>query len=366
MKRVIGKWHLAVICIVVAMLSSCDMMSDDRSDCPTGLYLSFKYDYNLERADMFHAHVGAVTLYVYDLSDNLVKTYDVPESSLYLPFVGSEYQTLHITDLPAGQYRYIALCQQAPYSETQSSNRAHFVRSGTETGSSRTDLAVKLDKRVGTKETYYYVVNNDLPLDTLWHGMTEEFTEIVNDKAVYDTISLVRDTKRIGVTLRELDDPTEIDVANYGMAIVDRNSVICYDNELDESDKVVYTPFWTWYSYDRTDAYDAEGNLLDGTGKIAHAEFMTSRIIYHDDPDDDGELLIWKEEDGTVVADFNLPDLLSRLRSYGDIYRYTNQEFLDRGYDYDISIYLRGEKLSYVTIEISILGWSKRIQYEDL
>ena len=44
--------------MVVAALSSCDMMTEDLSDCPTGLYVNFVYDYNIQRADMFKDHDG--------------------------------------------------------------------------------------------------------------------------------------------------------------------------------------------------------------------------------------------------------------------------------------------------------------------
>ena len=45
---------------------------EDRDDCPTGLYVTFVYDYNIQQADMFKDHVGGLTLYVYDESDRLV------------------------------------------------------------------------------------------------------------------------------------------------------------------------------------------------------------------------------------------------------------------------------------------------------
>ena len=64
MKKWFAAWcGLTAAC---AMTTSCSMMQDDLDDCPTGLYLSFKYDYNLQRADMFNDHVGAVTVYVFD------------------------------------------------------------------------------------------------------------------------------------------------------------------------------------------------------------------------------------------------------------------------------------------------------------
>ena len=46
-----------------------DLLFDDAGRLgrlPHRLYLSFKYDYNLQRADMFNDHVGAVTVYVFD------------------------------------------------------------------------------------------------------------------------------------------------------------------------------------------------------------------------------------------------------------------------------------------------------------
>ena len=62
----------------------------------------------------------------------------------------------------------------------------------------------------------------------------------------------------------------------------------------------------------------------------------------------------------------NLVDMLSRLRTSADIYRYTPQEFLDRGYEYQLTFFLRGDTWAYVNIEIAVLSWAKRIQYEHL
>lgn len=71
--------------VVAALFTSCDMMKEDRDDCPTGLYVNFVYDYNIQRADMFKDHVGSVTLYVFDESDKLVaqRTVNGSELSVY-------------------------------------------------------------------------------------------------------------------------------------------------------------------------------------------------------------------------------------------------------------------------------------------
>ncbi len=49
--------------MTLTVVTSCnDMWHQDYSDCPNGVYVKFKYDYNLQRADMFNDHVGQVTL----------------------------------------------------------------------------------------------------------------------------------------------------------------------------------------------------------------------------------------------------------------------------------------------------------------
>ncbi len=373
MRHILAKWHIALATLaIVGTLCSCDMMSESYDDCPTGLYLALKYDYNLERADLLKGHVGSVTVYVYSPDDELVATYDQRVEELTLPFVGSEYWTLHITDLPEGSYKFTVLAQQAPYSETMASNRAHFERQNVSSGDAQESLVVKLDKQLSPDGTYYRIENHDLPLDTLWHGIETNLIEVWNEKPTYDTISLVRDTKNIHIALRELDDPTTMDINNFGITITDHNSVILWDNSLDESDMVVYTPYATWNTDDLTDAVDADGNQLDEVGHTGHADLMTSRLIYHSgtradgDVADDAVLSITNLETGVEVAALNLPSVLSQLRSSDDLHRYQEQEFLDRGYDYTLTIFLRGGKLSYITIAIDILGWSKRIQYEEL
>ncbi len=106
-------------------------------------------------------------------------------------------------------------------------------------------------------------------------------------------------------------------------------------------------------------------------GHIGHADLMTSRILYHsgtraDGVEDDGVLSVTNTVTGVEVATLNLPSTLAQLRNSDDLHRYQEQEFLDRGYDYTITLFLRGDKLAYITIAIDVLGWSKRIQWEDL
>lgn len=355
-----AKHWLSMMALAVG-LCSCDMMHQDNDDCPYGVYLTFKYDYNLERADMFNDHVGGVTLYVFDSNGKLVKTQSEANSASIKPLADKDYK-MHITDLPDGKYRFIALAGQNDYSEQLNTNRAKFVRSSMSTGSAMTDLEVLLDK-VSVGDGTYKVENNGLPLDTLWHGMEMTELEVKSTRPSYDTISLVRDTKQINITLRDLDDASTTDVNNYDFYIADRNAKLLWNNDVDETDKLIYTPLATWNTSDKSDT-----KADDQVGKIAHAYFMTSRLIYHSDTSEDGVLRIVSKETGEDVVSINLPDILSQLRNYDDTRRYSAQEFLDRGYDYNIDFFLKGGELKYANISISVnvLSWAMRIQFETL
>ena len=175
--------------------------------------------------------------------------------------------------------------------------------------------------------------------------------------AVSETLSLVRDTKHIDVVLREIDDPAGVDVADYDFRITDRNLRLRYDNSVDESGPAVYTPYVAWNTEDRTGREAAEG-----VGRMAHVGFMTSRILYHDRAEEDAVLTVTHRETGREVIRVNLADMLARLRSADELHACSEQEFLDRGYDYRMTFFLKGDTWEAVDLEISVLNWSRRIQ----
>lgn len=355
------KQHLVWLWLSVlssVALTSCDMMTEDREDCPT-----FKYDYNLQRADMFSDHVGAVDVYVFDENGKFVTKQSEANQGGSNPLAAPLYR-MHM-NLDPGKYQFIVLAGQKSYAEQLAAPRAHFVRTEPQPGDDMSALNVRLDTKNG-KSSMLLVDNMNQPLDTLWHGMMTEPVEVFEQKPTYRTISLMRDTKKINVTLREQDDPTQMDINNYDLQIVDRNTHILWDNSLDETDQVVYTPHALWNTDDRTPAFDVNGNEIEGVGHIGHADFMTSRIIKHDSEADDAMLIITNKQTGKTVCTINLADYLSRLRSSEEVYNYSEQEFLDRGYDYQVDIFLIGGRLAYVNISISILGWSQHWQFEEL
>ena len=194
---------------------------------------------------------------------------------------------------------------------------------------------------------------------------------VVNfERVTRDTVSLTRDTKQINVTLRDIELPSDMDVADYDFRIVDRNAAILYNNDVDQSATLLYTPYAQWNTEDltaqpTTTAFSQQASDATAPGRIAHVDFMTSRLLLHSNPADDALLIVTHRPSGREVIRVDLADLLSRLRSSADRY-YTAQEFLDRGYDYRISFFLQGERWKYVNVEISALSWAYRLQVEDI
>ena len=175
--KYLKKWY-AMLCLLLGagMITSCGMMEDDRSDCPTGLYVSFKYDYNLQRADMFGDHVGGVTLYVFDEAGKLVRVQEEGNTPIARPLAAVDYK-MHLSGLQPGKYQFLALAGQKSYSDMMATARPHFVRSDMTAGSPMDALTIRLDREQQPDGTFL-IQHHNQPLDTLWHGMHMELVEV--------------------------------------------------------------------------------------------------------------------------------------------------------------------------------------------
>lgn len=343
------------------LLVSCtDWIYEDRTGCEHGVYLSFRYDYNLQRADMFADHVGEVTVYVFDEAGRYVTRQSESNTASSAPLKDKDYR-MYI-DLPAGSYRFIALAGQKSES---SDARPRFRRNEPIAGDGVESLSVELEHSLPGEGGFCEVAHNGLPLDTLWHGMNGKPLDVPADRYVYDTLSLVRDTKYVSVSLREAGGGPEMDVTDYDFRIMDSNLLLRHDNSVDHSLAALYTPFATWNTSDSSPEGTPDGQKEASLGHTtAHADFMTSRLMWQDEGADNARLVVTHRDTQREVINVDLADLLTQLRTSVELQLYGRQEFLDRAYDYSLTFYLVNGKLSSVTI--GVLGWSKRIQYEDL
>lgn len=363
-----------IVLATAAGLASCADMKEDLPPCPQGLDIHFKYNYNLQRADMFTDHVGAVSVYLFDANGHYLEQRTVQNTAAAQPLNSKDF-CVHF-DIAPGTYQYQAVAFQRPYAECQATAGARFKVSAPQSASDNLQtlrIALPAKPISGVADTMM-VDNAALPLDTLWVGQSARpVTVRYNDKLATqaDTCSLVRDTKQINITLRDLDNPADLDVNDFTFTITDRNAAVDGYNTVDERTTLRYTPYATWNTTDpiNTASVTTYPNTNDAQapGRMAHADFMTSRIIYHSGANaaHNAQLVIYNKRTQQNVVRIDLADFLQRLRSSAER-NYTAQEFLDRGYDYRLSFYLKGGSWSYASIEIGVLSWAVRIQNEDI
>lgn len=343
----------AVLCMVAAtLLCGCDgLMHDDMEPCPQGIDLCFKYDYNVQRADMFNDHVGGLTVYVFDENGRFVMQQEENNTAAAAPLKDHSY-TMHLS-LQPGKYQFIALANQKSYQETLATNGAKFRRTELSVGDDMQTLQVKLDRNADN------TIDATAPLDTLWHGMSTHLTQVVTNKATRDTLSLMRDTKDLVISLHNIADNERANISadDFEFRIIDRNGWLNYDNSLHEDAEITYTPFDTW----TTEFKDEQGNV---TERIAHAELTFSRLMYYANAADNAKnamLYVINKKTGETVVQINLPYYLAQAREAFARYNYSEQEFLDREYQYKLDFFLQDGTWKEASLSISVLSWAKRI-----
>lgn len=365
--------NILTMAIATSAIASCSMMEEDLSDCPDGLDVYFKYDYNIQRADMFADHVGAVTVYVFDEANRFVMQRTVANTAGDAPLKKRGF-AMHFnsSELAPGRYSLLALAGQKDYGDMLQARGAKFRRTELTKGDDISKLMVTLDRGEISGGNLAPVEHESMPLDTLWHGLNVRTVELSQDRTVdgviapvKDTISLVRDTKQLNITLRQDKKDGELFVGDYDVRIIDRNGLLAYDNTPDKDDRqMLYTPYVSW----ETDGDAPMPANPDQIGqKAAHYELFTSRIMYHNDtPQENARLVITNRTSGRTVVDIDLAHILATGRDWFSINNYTPQEFLDREYRYNLDFFLVGTEWRYMIFTIGVLDYSMRFQNENL
>ena len=446
-RTTLKSWLIALA--VAGGLSSCDLITEDRDDCPTGLYVTFVYDYNIQRADMFKDHVGGLTLYVYDESDRLVasKTMSAEKLRRYGSYI-------HFTEgelAPGHDYRLMAVAMQKDWNMALGTPGAKYRQTGNNSGAEWGQFFIDLDHTTAAASrtvanpqsstralANYYFVSNAAPLDTLWHTLTTmttpadsmpmtiypdmlypaqteyswqrdgsirqngvERVHLAKDEPTYATVSLIRDTKHLNITLRALNynldekgytlDDNQVLDKEYTVEIFDNNSQVdCHNNLSNPADTLIYTPYRQW-----TTTFEPTAGLV--TESAAHYDLMFNRLVYKNASVENDKYGVLNEEDiaksknamlivrkklrdkkddhvvgDSLVLAINLPYILSSGRTSMERY-YHYQEYLDREYDYRLHIIIRDGRIDpedglqlYIGTHVHIIPWAVRSQHEEL
>lgn len=415
----------AAIPALLLATTSCADMHDDLEECPYGLYVRFAYDYNTIRANLFHDHVGHVRLYVYDENGNKVAQRDLSDSDTDNPLSDHGFVLYFPNEeLPAGHsYRLQAVAMQKNWDDALATDGAKYRRNDP---SAPQDLSVSLDHAIpgnvlGCK---HHVVSASAPLDTLWHTLKvtatppletredpgtvptlppysiypieSQMVKVDKERYTYATVSLIRDTKHLNITLRQSDEPAAVNDEDYEVTIIDDNTLLDGNNEIVPARTVHYSPYHAWTTRFNTDGSveiestspsptpsasctpqpaqssaataaatkstrDADDEPLQRT---AHYNIMFNRIMMPDNNSDGARLLITNRATGASIAEISLPKILAEGRMAYEIYNYGAQEYLDREHDYHLDFILQGEK--WIALNINVLSWSKRIENVEL
>ena len=238
---------MALTAVGCLALVACAMMETDIDDCPTGLYVTFKYDYNIQRSDMFRDHVGGVTVYVFDENNKFVMQQEENNVAAtgYTPLKQYDYKMR--LNVPKGKYRLVAMANQKSYDETRNSKGAEYRRTNLQVGDDISKLQVVLDRTSSTSRTttpsdVSQVDHQNTPMDTLWHAINDSHKEASTTTASYDTLSMMRNTNTLTVSLRQLDDQVNISTDKFDVYIVDNNRTTNYDNAVADDEDIAYTP----------------------------------------------------------------------------------------------------------------------------
>lgn len=360
------------------------------------------------RADMFKDHVGSVTLYIYDEDGHKVAERTVSNTAQDKPL--SKYGfAMHFSpeELAPGRYRLQAVGLQNDWDEAKTTQRAKYQR--TEGHNESTDFQINLEhsEQPDVVSGRHHVEHQGLPLDTLWHTLKvmsyqpvsamsaqdmhetttpysvypleEQYVTVEANRATYATVSMIRDTKHLNITLRQGNNKADMQHARYEVTIDDDNSLLDHDNELIPNHPLRYTPFAGWTTKFSNDGLEyesgdltralAEGAVIPTRAdaddpsleRTAHFNVMFNRLMYKADPNECATLRIRNTETGVDVATINLPYILAQGRTAYE-YLYSPQEYLDREHDYHLDFILKGDTWEYCTVMIDVLSWSVRVQ----
>lgn len=354
--------------LAVCTFSSCSLMESDLSHCPSGLYVHFKYDYNTLRADLFNDHVGSVRVYVFTPEGKFVTSKEVAKTASSNPLASPDF-AVHFdeAELAPGNYFITAWAQQRSTDDCLAAAGAKFRYPKLQVGDDHTTLIHTLDRTTTTTDIAL-VDNGQAPLDTLWATLDYDHHQVTTQRGCVtrDTLSLIRDTKQLNITLRQTEESALMADDSYEVKIIDRNGQLLANNDVDPTDtRLEYTPYMQWTTQLGTDAHAtprAEEVHLQAT---AHYELNFNRLLLHNLSTDNARLIITNKETGQKVVDFDLPGLLSDGRDAYDYWHYSRQEYLDREYKYRLDFILNGDKWQEVSLRIEVLDWAKRYQNID-
>ena len=318
--------------MVVAMLatSSCNdglSIFDGQGDC--GVYISFKYDYNLKRANAFANEVNSIALYVFDENDVLVDYTTTADKEA----LSKEKFEMHL-QLAPGKYRLLAWGGVM--------NEESFdILTDAKIGETKIEeVQVKMHRKYN--DNGEAVVDQDLL--PLYHGTMP--IEISDEEGTYrHTMSLMKDTNVVRILLHELSGH-EADADDFIFEIEDSNGLYDWNNTLLDDEQITYK---AWYKESVSTDMEPSSRAVESVGG-ALAELTIGRIRVDNSP----ILRIRNSETGEDIVRLPLVDYALMVMGQHNI-AMGRQEYLDRADEYNLTFFL--DEGEWVSAVINIHSW---------
>ena len=304
--------------LLLLVLFSCTSIDETLSECQ--LYVSFRYDYNMEFTDTFATQVNRVDVFVFDKDGTFIMKKSEQGKTL-----GSGSYRMQL-QLPIGEYR---IATWAGMSDAFEMPEPVAGKSTLE------DLTVKMKREES-------LIHNKV-LEPLWYGeiQTVNFT---GKQEQTETVRLIKVTNKFRFILQKSGPGEELDMNDCLFEIRADNGYYDWNNDLLDDDMISYQPYHL--------------EKVEDVGIVA--EMNTMRLLEHKKV----YLTLTRKSDSKELMKVDLIPYLLLTKMEG--HNIPAQEYLDRQSEYAIVFFYNPELLNFLSTKIMINGWTIWLKGEDL
>jgi hypothetical protein len=302
--------------MVVAMLatSSCNNglgVFEGQGDC--GVYISFKYDYNIKFANAFANEVNSIALYVFDQNDVLVEHTTTTDKEAL-----SKDKFEIPLQLAPGKYTLLA------WGGLMNEESFDLLADAKVGETTLQEVQVKMHRKYN--DNGEAIVDEDLL--PLYHGSMS--IDVNDEDGTYrHTMSLMKNTNNIRILLHEMSGQ-QMDADQYIFEIKDENGLYDWDNTLLEDEEITYS---AWHQ--ETGSADVDESRAITSISVALAELTVGRMSANNSP----ILYIKNSQTGEEVVRIPLAEYALLIKGkYRE--QMSNQEYLDRQDEYSLTFFL--------------------------
>ena len=304
--------------LLLLVLFSCTSIDETLSECQ--LYVSFRYDYNMEFTDAFAAQVNRVDVFVFDKDGTFIMKKSEQGKTL-----GSGSYRMQL-QLPIGEYRIATWAGMSDAFEMPEPVAGK---------STLKDLTVKMKREES-------LIHNKV-LEPLWYGeiQTVNFT---GKQEQTETVRLIKVTNKFRFILQKSGPGEELDMNDCLFEIRADNGYYDWNNDLLDDDMISYQPYHL--------------EKVEDVGIVA--EMNTMRLLEHKKV----YLTLTRKSDSKELMKVDLIPYLLLTKMEG--HNIPAQEYLDRQSEYAIVFFYNPELLNFLSTKIMINGWTIWLKGEDL